>query len=581
MLKILLLCIFCFSTAVAQNPVGSPALDPKCYFPTVGKPGEIDTIYGGFAEQKLGSELYGLGATKTEPYNHLIIGGLPETAPFLGAVKTGPGFNLHDMKASKAEKLPFPTGTEFFFGHFRSTDKLDILYDPRHPQIYWPDDNGEYDSDRFTRLRFQNEGDIVGGFSGLGIYPVDVTGDGIDDIIIGTNTFHTDDSKDSFYVEFWEGGQKLFDKGDTAYSDSQAVTWKVFKTPQERRDYCIWGDFRGTGRKDAVFRDNWQIGGEPGGNLYYYRNDPPFSMQKFVNAIKFDTLMTRWENGTLVDLVMGFRSLPKSTQDRSDDLWIKYNASKLRHVEYLIYRGGSEFGNKRIYVDSASYNFHDLAKYDLSEFDGSSAGLGIGYRGVNDYAHGDLTGTGQPVFLGGGGWSQLDGFKTLYVFGESFDDKPDMFFYQRGPQNVYGRVDTLTANNDRYQDMIYAMPEYASEEDITNGSGERGTIHLIYGSSKIPVRTSSVDVKVGEFPLTLSPNPTQRHTVVTIQTDYPMDLFINLYNVLGIPVYQTSRTSIGGGEKFRLDFPKLADGPYLLEIRSSEFSVVRKLTIVQ
>ncbi len=86
--------------AQSNPPFSSPALDSNCYFPQIGVPGEIDTIYGDTAGEELGSFIHNLGPMQGGmPGNMLIANG--NYIPF--EVPTGPTFNLHNLKGESAK----------------------------------------------------------------------------------------------------------------------------------------------------------------------------------------------------------------------------------------------------------------------------------------------------------------------------------------------------------------------------------------------------------------------------------------------------------------------------------------------
>lgn len=197
--------------------------DSACYFPHMGNPNELDTIYGAYANQALGGNLAHLPPLKGEKYDRLMMTGLSDNIPYLTAVQTGPTFDLHHMKESKKYPYIFTDWPYFIIGHFRSpkyTDMLTYSGAGEHPRVYWGDEKGEFDSSRYTILLPYP----------LGIrhmpspYVAKLTSDSVDDIIISMNT--NNDIKDSSYIALFKGGKHLFDQGKIALWDD-TVFWDM------------------------------------------------------------------------------------------------------------------------------------------------------------------------------------------------------------------------------------------------------------------------------------------------------------------------------------------------------------------
>src|ERR1035441_410817 len=200
---VLLIIAWCVPTPAhtqSNPPFQSPALDSNCYFPQIGDPTEMDTIVGSMPNQYLGSPIIrNMGMKPNGSYGNMLIGNLVpplDGANFytLSQVETGPSFNLHHMIQYLQHLNPDTyTGQNsngladgFILGHFRDSQHLDI-FDGR---IYWADDNGNYDSSRFTVLR-EN---IPVGHTRLPRGPIlpwyvaHLTSDSVDDIVVSAYT---------------------------------------------------------------------------------------------------------------------------------------------------------------------------------------------------------------------------------------------------------------------------------------------------------------------------------------------------------------------------------------------------------
>ncbi len=140
------LCLVGGSVRAQSNPpFKNPSLDSNCYFPQIGVPGEIDTIYGDSANEELGGFIHNLGPNPDGTPGNMLIGS--EIGASWSETQTGPNFNLHDLKA-KAQKLNFNPNL-LHFCHLHDRNHIDIF----NGNIYWADDKGNYDSSRYTVLK--------------------------------------------------------------------------------------------------------------------------------------------------------------------------------------------------------------------------------------------------------------------------------------------------------------------------------------------------------------------------------------------------------------------------------------------
>lgn len=302
--------------AQSNPPFKNPSLDSNCYFPQIGDPSEMDTIYGSVNEQELGSFVKNLGTKSDGGFGNMLIEDL-NAAPFafdpFTQVLTGPSFNLHNMVKYVQKFIPdggqvndFNNG--FHFGHFRDRAHLDIFV-VGNWRIYWADDDGNYDSTRFSVLKANLRG---GDFLEGGIQPnlispyfAHLTNDTIDDIVTTCYSDYNND-QDTAYALLFKGGGGLYSK-DTAFEDTSALMYPMSPNSAAFRA-CTQADFRGVGRDDLIAADYT--------NLCYYKNDPPFSIQQFAQAISNDTIFAQWQSPNLLGVTSNqtfftMRALPK------------------------------------------------------------------------------------------------------------------------------------------------------------------------------------------------------------------------------------------------------------------------------
>ena len=464
----------------------SPSLDTDCYFPQIGDPSEMDTIVGSDSNQDLGGT--GIKNTGTKPdgsYGNMFIGNLSPTVA-LAQVETGPNFNLHKLKAS-AQKLP-STGNNRIsidfctFGHFRDQAHIDMFNG--WDGIYWADDNGNYDSTRFTFLENNLYGDngelnFIAPFAGY------FTSDTVEDIIDGFATdWRPDNSQDTGYLEIFKGGAPLYQK-DTAFEDTSCVLFRNVLHVYLNRN-IIKGNFRGTGRDDLLIEGQYGGNGAPGsnyGDFFFFANETPFSLSNLAQAINSDTLMAAWQD-SVSNLGSSYSTLampifPKASNDHSCDFLFAAPTPSTGITALYLFKGGPEFGSHRLTLDSAAFVItHPQYSFGTSGND----------WGLYPLDAGDMTGTGNHVILVearddfGDAW-----WDNFYVTGQALDDKIDIW----DEATSAGGGDTLTANSDSLEDFL----EGRSRDDLT--SNLPGTLWLYYGTKQIPVHLNPrfADVK--------------------------------------------------------------------------------------
>ena len=563
--------------------ISSPAFDPNCYFPRIGVPGEIDTIYGSYVGQELGGGLVNIGPSPDNPGGpgRLMFGGLAGDRAISGrggafsAVHCGTNFDPHNMSVSRFKG--FWSNSKMVFGHYRSqywTDILlmDSLGNTTFPKIYWADQQGKYDTSRYTSLGFLRKTTKYDVNTGTPFHAC-LTSDTAEDIVLQYISDGIDVLHDSVMFALYHGGSDLFRPGSSVYPSEEAYFDSVhaydMNYGSERTGYI--GDFRGVGRVDYV-------GVDAKGSLALYKNDLPFSLVSFTAAMKRDTLLStvgetriqwlsRWGW-----LGVTLPALNKRIDDKSVDLvlYLDSNGGSSKDNQFRIFRGGPDFGSHRLTIDSA-YTLHSPSAFDSNTF------KYVGWDGLTNC--GDMTGTGRTVLgLAGVDENSAVGFEAFYVLGDAIDEKVDMFF---GGYIMGGLLDTCTIDGDGLQDLANGDPGYNTEGDLSGK--DIGTVRFIHGSKKIPVRLNRVEVRktnpVLEGAVTVSPNPCSRFTVVTWESSCSGEVHLTLRDLLGKTVFEESRPTTGDLEAFRLDLPPLANGEYFLELQQEPCSQLAKIVV--
>jgi len=550
--------ILCFGRSYGQ------LYESNCYFPQFGKPGEIDTVYGNYDGQQLGLDVFNPGAFTGYPEGKLFIEGLPQNPPFLSSVNPKAAFDLHNFTIEK--KLPFNRDNIVSdFAQLHDSKHIDIYGidgNRDNPRIYWSDDEGNYDSLRVTYLTIPKKKGYIRGLNGFSAgFPCEghFTSDSVGDIILAISYVPIDSGLTLSYLALYKGGKDLFARGDTSFYDS------LFEIPQVTfGNNLIKGDWRGKGIDDFIGivngDDNW----------FYFKNDPPFSLNKFFNALRYDTLLAKWQNPTITKNHGGIalRLFPKDSKDSSEDLYCGFEqvGNPVDDLDFF-YKGGKDFGSKRIFAEKPDFLFHSPRFYSSELF---------GYY-INPLEYvGDLTGRGDYLYRI---WADLytNAYEFYYVMGKFMNDQVDMSF--RPEPNGTGSFATLDANADGKLDILEGMPIYSTTNDLANGKKNVGLLALIYGSDKLPHKDLSVN-KPTIFTGNLKVFPNPAHRYITFLAPKSEVLNIAIFDILGRIVFATKRSGVDDGENITLNLPSLSNGPYILKVFDKEKVYLTQITII-
>ncbi|MFI5263124.1 MAG: T9SS type A sorting domain-containing protein [Candidatus Kapaibacterium sp.] len=555
-LKVILL-VFAFID-IAKAQISSAAFDPNCYQPVIGTPGVVDTIYGSKNGQELGSYIKNIGAKKGESNGSIIIGsgfGVPfVTYPIF---QSGPNFNLHNLNAVDTFNLgylvhPYNLVKRARFRSSQYTDMLFTMGSSRFaPRIYWADDQGKYDSTRYTELQSPITGTKGVGYNQINVYSTHLTSDTVEDIIFGIYVFNSSQTLDSVFFLFFKAGDKLHKQGKIAFADSIAFLDTIVQATRN----CSQGDFRGTGREDLIASNGV-------GDIFFYKNDRPFSLQKLAQDMKYDTLMAQWQNpiGSTYfnENQLSMHAFNKSPGDSSVDFMpINHNIGRV-----YLYKGGPTFGSHRLFEDKADFVIRHPGEIDQQW-------SSINFGGPL-FDCGNMTGTGNNVLLAGGdGDAGFYGHYFFYVLGDAMDEKVDMYF---GVDDFpdYGGIDTITADHDGLQDVITGLPGYYSHEDHGKGKQSVGSVWIIHGSKKIPVHSNSVSSRksVDESPshILAYPNPCDEHTVLTFDNCSASRMQVQVISANGVLVKQEESPVVDGLQEYAVDLSTVAAGNYIVSL---------------
>jgi hypothetical protein len=569
---ILLLLVGAFAgvslTQACFAQVSSSAFDPQCYQPTVGDPGVIDTIYGSRANQGLGGYLFNVGPRYGESYGRIMMDAFQDGYQF-STIRTGPTFNIHKLQVDKNTNIS--QSTRPIFGHFHSPHLTDLLI---QNQIYWSDDSGNYDESRSSFLWFTPHGDSnYGPDPNYRPYVAYLSSDSLQDIISSCTSSWQKTRPDTAYILYFKGSKSLPSNGQFVYPDTELAA--PYLTGIGERGFLA-GDFRGSGKEDCIAYEVLN-------NLYFYKNEGPFSLQKFSDAIQFDTLYSRSDNPQMKPNIsswtVGFplKAFAKASWDKSVDFFGSVLTTDDKNRAQLFFRGGRDFGSKRLFLDSVDFVMHSPRYIDNSW----SSNLTWGDRIWNC---GDMTGTGNTVICThGSDDGNTTNFYYFYLLGRAMDEKVDMYYSMYN--NGVGVIDTLVADRDSLQDVVNGLVIFTSDDDVFNGKRDVGSLQLIRGSKQIPVR---VNPKYSVAPTSTSnaifsvyPNPIRNHFQADFRLRESGNALVRIFDLLGREVYREQFRASAGEQIKRIQIPRLANGVYQLLIERGPEQLRTRIVIAE
>lgn len=556
---ILVLAFLC--CCVPRLAASQGAFDRDCYYPEVGVPNEIDTIYGSSNEQYLGYKLKNLGPAPNGGLDRVTFSGLgPNLTPAnhsFNIYETGPNPNLHKLVALSNTNIPLG---DCQFAHLRSSAYLDaVLYYAEQVRIFWADGEGNYDSTRSTLLKPDS------GWTGWSVpqgRPIifEVGDDTVASILLFWGRLPDTLTVVSTFICRYD-----FTKLSSAETGLPLSTVFFGRAPGGYVPIGLVGDFRGIGRKSF-------LAGDHDYNAFFFSNEGSFSLESFAQSMRSDTLWAFRQNPILKNLgeagvkvsTRGMKAFPKLKGDQSEDL-VSQQGDNGR---VYFFRGGPDFGKKRLFFDSADY----VLKTPF-ELEGGGGGF---YGGPVDC--GDMTGTGNRVLLIRG--AMPGSFQYFfYVTGKALDSKVDMAYYF--DQRAEGMVDTLSMGQNGLQNILIGMPYYYSLADLNRHKENVGTVHLIHGSKQIPVKINpaySVAESVGAPVVRLFPNPSRDYLIVELP---PLlaNTQIEVLSPLGTTVLSLEAQASVQGSQQSFYVGDLANGSYLVRIKSSPLSMSKLVVL--
>jgi hypothetical protein len=550
--------------------VSSSAFDPQCYQPTVGDPGVIDTIYGSRTKQFLGGGVFNVGPIYGESYGRVLTAGLQKDTVNNSSIRTGPNFNIHKLQVEKDMNFSQSGG---IFGHFHSPHLTDLLI---RNHIYWADDSGNYDESRSSFLTFRSQGaSNYGPNFGMELTPyvAYLSSDSLQDIVVGCTSSWQNSRPDTDYIMLFKGSKSFAAGGKFAYPDTELAAPYLYGNGARGAGA---GDFRGSGKQDCIAYDAL-------GDLFYYKNEGSFSLQKFSDAIQLDTLYSRWDNPRMKPTVnpwsIGFplKAFAKASWDKSLDFFGSVLTTDDKNGAQLFFRGGRDFGSKRLYLDSVDFVMHSPRYLDNNWSSNLTWADAI-------WNCGDMTGTGNTVICAHGtDDGSVTNFYYFYVLGRAMDERVDMYYSMYN--NGFGTMDTLVADADSLQDVINGLDGFTSDDDAFHGKWFVGTLQVIHGSRQIPVRISPkygvASSHNATSVLSVIPNPVHNHFQIDFTLQSSGETQIRFFDLLGREVYSAQFRASAGEQIKRIQIPRLANGVYQLLIERGPEQLRTKIVIAE
>jgi hypothetical protein len=193
-----------------------------------------------------------------------------------------------------------------------------------------------------------------------------------------------------------------------------------------------------------------------------------------------------------------------------------------------------------------------------------------------------MTGTGNRVLMiVGGSDDKYYQQYNFYVMGHSIDDLVDMS-YSCTQWAQPSASDTLDADGDGLTDLMWSNPGFVSATDNDKGWSSVGTIQVVHGSKRIPVRSRAVPIeRRAADELNVFPNPMRSSGTVTFPLQFKGEVSILVRDVLGRIVHRISYTAFSDNREFALDLQSLPSGTYRLEVVSRAIRLFKEVMLVR
>lgn len=530
------------------------------YYPVLGRADEIDSIYGFRDEQMLGSNLQVLGysyrAEKTlfTLAEHVL--DTPRGRIELSLFGYDSTFDLHNLTFIQDVSFLYP-GT-IVPVHLRGGGTIDLLVDGPLPttRIYWSDVNGKYDSSWYTDLMLPWQGDQANKYSNIDPIVIPKS-DGTSTIVLGVLVYRSDPIQDSVYFMRFEGLDFTNLRPRRAYP-TEVAFWRESDSEFSHEGNNVVGDFNGDSYPDVIYFYK-----ELSNDAFYYRGSPSLNLSEFGQALLSDTLLLPHDHSVRFFTGNSKRKpgLVVKTDHRSppDDLLVMgVLDDTLLTRRMLLFRGSEQFGTTKLTTADLVINAPEMPH------------LGYVAWGLDFWNGGDMSGTGHDVI---GVHSYFDfraGGLFFYNLEPVRDDSVDAFYtvIPNGGMSLYR--DTHDANQDGKTDQLLGFPWYHTYDDAMNhGKTEVGTIHLLYGTSRILDGQSSVKGWKGNQPVSLCiwPSPATDFVNVDLKTEEQGFANVKINNLAGV-LLQSLEVPINLG-RLTIPLDEVGAKVVLLRIQSS------------
>jgi hypothetical protein len=537
----------------------SPAFLPGAYLPQVGVSGEIDTIYGWNAQfGGFGDNLINIGPPIYGGYGSIAGRDFEEYPVNFRSFSTGPNFDLHNLNFDSRVNCPLALneGLEIIFiGPIRTSRSHDIVLADhdgnKPPRIYWEGNDGRYDSASFTILATPRAS--AGNSSNYEIAPVfgHFVSDTVNDIFFESAAYHAD--FDSLFLNFIRGGSTLAAGPRLHLSDSiELARYFPHALHAAVVSFVVAGEFRASKHADLLRLTLADTGRGIVQNAIFIRNETPFSLKRIADEWDLDSILVERENP---GLRIGSKFWAFSALDHSHDFCqdaVLRLVTEGQEEGLYIFRGGPDFGSHRITVDSAAFVLPHPRK-----FDGDWKFLQF----IDIRIVGDISGKGVPMLCEQYAW----GYQAYYFFyglQRGISDHASAFWtvYSGG-----GTYDSVTADRDRIEDVIFGQTAFSNNGTAFDG---KGAIFVMHGSPTIPVEGLDVAVSrpLQKQEIRIFPNPSNGvFSAIVNAPSEAQEVTLSVRDILGEQVYSQRLQMTPGLQSIPIRLP-LPSGTYHISL---------------